>query len=122
MAHEVDRVEVNGRPLNPPYSVGWLAFREYVMAGLDAPAAVPSSPTGRAGGLRARAVRGPLFLIARGVVPITGTESRIQRQTSRLVLASKRNRTRNCSTAPRVDLTNRLVPVRIVQSHEGRID
>ena len=42
LKHEVDRVEVNGRPLNPPYSVGWLAFREYVMAGLDAPAAVPS--------------------------------------------------------------------------------
>mmetsp|Transcript_14184 Transcript_14184/g.42281 ORF Transcript_14184/g.42281 Transcript_14184/m.42281 type:complete len:356 (+) Transcript_14184:142-1209(+) len=40
--HEVDRVEVNGRPMNPPYSVGWLAFREYVLAGLDTPAAVPS--------------------------------------------------------------------------------
>lgn len=33
--HEVDRVQVGGRPLNPPYSVGWLAFREYVLAGLD---------------------------------------------------------------------------------------
>jgi len=33
--HEVDRVQVGGRPLSPPYSVGWLAFREYVLAGLD---------------------------------------------------------------------------------------
>ena len=42
--HVVDRVQVGGRPLSPPYSVGWLAFREYVLAGLDGPrpAAVPS--------------------------------------------------------------------------------
>jgi len=40
--HVVDRVQVGGRPLSPPYSVGWLAFREYVLAGLDVPSPVPS--------------------------------------------------------------------------------
>ena len=38
----MDRVQVGGRPLSPPYSVGWLAFREYVLAGLDVPSPVPS--------------------------------------------------------------------------------
>ena len=33
--HEVDRVQINGQMMNPPYSVGWLAFRQYVMQGLD---------------------------------------------------------------------------------------
>lgn len=41
--HAIDNVEVGGRPLSPPYSVGWLAFREYVLAGLgDQKAPVPS--------------------------------------------------------------------------------
>ena len=40
--HVVDRVQVGGRPLSPPYSVGGLAFREYVLAGLDVPSPVPS--------------------------------------------------------------------------------
>ena len=40
--HVVDRVQVGGRPFSPPYSVGWLAFREYVLAGLDVPSPVPS--------------------------------------------------------------------------------
>ena len=33
--HEVDRVQINGQMMNPPYSVGWLAFRQYVLQGLD---------------------------------------------------------------------------------------
>lgn len=41
--HEVDRVQINGQQMNPPYSVGWLAFRQYVLAGLDGAAAAPAA-------------------------------------------------------------------------------
>lgn len=35
--HEIDKILVNSDPVNPPN--GWLAFRQYVLAGLDRPVA-----------------------------------------------------------------------------------
>ncbi|KAJ8604543.1 hypothetical protein CTAYLR_000985 [Chrysophaeum taylorii] len=35
MRHEIHKVLVNSDPVHPPY-YGWLAFRQYVLAGLDA--------------------------------------------------------------------------------------
>ena len=40
--HQIERVDVNSRPLSPPYGNSWLSLRAHLLAGLDLRAPIPA--------------------------------------------------------------------------------